>query len=163
MSNEAQISLPDGLSTMQQLRKVEREIEEILDQAVQGHIRKAQTGQSFSVKKPSQLLSELLVLHNAQLTEGSLRELKATVQDIKNRAVVLRVVLSSEPSPDVQSRLVRWFRSNFKTPVLLRFGIQPNIAGGCIVYTPNHRHDLSLRKEILTSDISMRQALEHVG
>lgn len=162
MATKPNIVLPDRLVTRRQLRELRTEVETIIEQAVQGSIRKEQTGATFGVNKPSQLLQEMMVLHDMTLTIESLKSLQKVIQDIDDQAVLLRVVLSAEANADVKSRIVRWFRTNMNSPVLMRFGIQPAIAGGCIVYTPNHRYDFSLRTHILESDVTIRGILDKV-
>ena len=157
------LTLPDRLVTKRQLREVIQEVETIIEQAVQGSIRKKETGADFGVNKPSQMLGELLVLHSLHLNVDSLQQMKHILEDIEKKAVVLRVVLSAEASSDIRARIVRWFRQSMEVPVLMRFGIQPGIAGGCLVYTQNHRYDFSLRSHIEDSKISIRQALDQVA
>jgi len=139
------------------------EVETILEQAVQGHIRKEQTGTAFSVTKPSQALQDLLDINKRELTVDSLQETKQELEVARQNAVVLRVVLSAEPTGPIKAKLVRWFREFSDQTILLRFGIQPSIAGGCLVYTPNHLYDLSLRSKILSSNINFHEVIDRVG
>jgi len=162
VATDLKIAIPDRLVTRRQLKELRQEVETILDEAVQGSIRKEQIGVNFGVKKPSILLQETMVLHDIQLNIKALQKLKAILEDIDRHAIMLRVVLSSEATPDVSAKIVRWFRSTMKQPVLLRFGIQPAIAGGCIVYTPNHRYDFTLRTRILEGDVRIRSILDKI-
>lgn len=162
MATDSPITIPDRLVTRRQLKELRIEVEAILEQAIQGSIRKEQTGASFGVRKPSQLLKDMMAHHNLTLNIESLQSLKRIIADIDAKAVMVRVVLSAEASADVQSRIVSWFRSTMERPVLLRFGIQPGIAGGCLVYTPNHRYDFSLRTHILESGVTIRSVLDKV-
>jgi F0F1-type ATP synthase delta subunit len=66
---------------------------------------------------------------------------------------------ASEPSAKSLGTLVDWLRTNIHPQVVVSVGIQPSIAAGCIVRTPNRQYDFSLRQsldmktEVFTSNL----------
>jgi F0F1-type ATP synthase delta subunit len=45
------------------------------------------------------------------------------------------------------AQIVAWLRQNLHPTALVTVGLQPSIVGGCIVRTPDHFYDFSLRRQ----------------
>jgi hypothetical protein len=53
---------------------------------------------------------------------------------------------ASDPSAVFTVKIVIWLRTNIHPYLLLQVGLEPRIAAGCIVRTPNKQYDFSLRR-----------------
>ena len=162
MTSHTNTKLPDTVATKSQLLRLIHEVEKIQDEALQGHVRKEQTGKEFVVSQPSSSLESILEAMGRQLTMESLKEARAWLQSIRENAPTVRVVFSSEPERAITTKVVRWFRDSTGLPVLLRVGVQPSIAGGCVVYTPNHRYDFTLRHQLLSGGTRVTDVMERI-
>jgi F0F1-type ATP synthase delta subunit len=65
---------------------------------------------------------------------------------VRRTAPIVQVSFGSEPSRQALRVLVRWFRENGHPNTLIAVGIQPHIAGGCIVRTSTKTFDFSLQR-----------------
>lgn len=72
--------------------------------------------------------------------------LVSSLDNIKNQAPVVAVSFAADPQPRFLGRIVEWFRQEAHPYTLLQVGLQPTIAGGCIVRTRSKYFDLSLRQ-----------------
>lgn len=68
------------------------------------------------------------------------------VNFLKSNSPVIHISFSTDPSAVVVAKLTQWLRREVHPRVLLQFGIQPGIAGGCIVRTSGGTYDFSLRQ-----------------
>jgi hypothetical protein len=68
------------------------------------------------------------------------------LQFVRRTAPAVQISFASQPSRQALRVLVRWFRENGHPNTLISVGIQPNIAGGCVLRTANKEFDFSLQK-----------------
>ncbi len=79
------------------------------------------------------------------LEENHRHELTLQLTQIRQQAPQVHISFATEPSPKALERILVWFRTSIHPQLLLRVGLQPNIAAGCVIRTPNKFFDLSLR------------------
>ncbi len=72
---------------------------------------------------------------------------------VRRTAPTVQISFASDPSRQALRALVRWFRENGHPNTLITVGIQPNIAGGCVVRTATKTFDFSLQK-LFTANVS---------
>lgn len=145
----AEYVLPLSVATRTQVVNVLRNLEEVLDKGVQNSIR-ADEGVDFQdLPEVSSALAEIVKENNLDVSTDNLRSLGEWLQGLKHDAPVVRFTFASDPTNDVVSRLVKWLRDNTKKIVLIRTSIQPTLAAGCIMHTPSHQYDFSLRNQLL--------------
>jgi hypothetical protein len=141
--------LPTSVATRTQVVNVLRNLEDVLDKGIQNTIR-ADEGVDFQdLPEVSSALAEIVKENKTEVTTENLRTLGKWLEDLKHNAPVVRFTFGSDPSNDVTSKLVKWLRDQSKETVLIRTSVQPSVAAGCIVHTPSHRYDFSLRNELL--------------
>jgi F0F1-type ATP synthase delta subunit len=88
------------------------------------------------------------------------KELMQFVKSIHDHAPVVHMSFAVEPSASFLQKLIVWWRANIGPYVLLETGLQPDIAVGCIVRTPNHQYDFSLREHFTKTRDVLVQKLE---
>lgn len=141
--------LPVSVATRTQVINVLRNLEDVLDKGIQNNIR-AQEGVDFQdLPEVSSALAEIVKENKTEVSTENLRKLGKWLEDLKHNAPVVRFTFGSDPSNDITSKLVKWLRDQSNITVLIRTSVQPSVAAGCIVHTPSHRYDFSLRNELL--------------
>ena len=147
MARETQsILLPTLVVTPVDVSRLRREIEALGEYLRQASLRK---GGDVTPKLPktSRMLDELAALNKVNLLQVDERDrLDGGLLSVQHDAPVIHISFSSDPSSAFMNKIIVWFRENINPSVLLSIGLQPTIAAGCIVRTPNHYYDFSLRK-----------------
>ena len=141
--------LPTSVATRTQLVSVLRNLEDVLDKGIQNAIRTEEGVDFRDLPEVSSSLAELVRENELEVNTESLRKLGTWLDDLKHNAPVVRFTFASEPTNEIISRLIKWLRDLSDTSVLIRTSVQPTVAAGCIVHTPSHQYDFSLRNELL--------------
>ena len=145
----ADYKLPLSVATRTQVVNVLRNLEEVLDKGIQNAIR-ADEGVDFQdLPEVSSALAEIVKENELEVSTENLKSVGTWLDGLKHDAPVVRFTFASDPTNDVVSRLVKWLRDNSKKIVLIRTSIQPTLAAGCIVHTPSHQYDFSLRNQLV--------------
>ncbi len=79
------------------------------------------------------------------LSTADRQRLTNQLQFVRRTAPIVQISFASEPSKQALRALVNWFRENGHPNTLISVGIQPNIAGGCVVRTSSKEFDFSLQ------------------
>ena len=145
----ADLILPPSLTGKKELIKVQRELESLSEKMVQAHVVSEQLGKETPLPALTDTTSELASLNHLTLDKKTISLLIKVLQQLRESAPTLRISFAVEPDRQSIAKIVSWFRKEVGSEVLLQVGIQPSIAGGCIVQTPGNRYDFSLRKHIL--------------
>lgn len=99
-----------------------------------------------TLPEASNLLSQVAAANGYKLSEKNNRQhLVGQLTKIRDHAPMVHISFAAEPSPQVIETLLGWLRGNVHSYMMLQIGLQPSIAAGCIVRTPNKIFDLSLR------------------
>jgi hypothetical protein len=97
--------------------------------------------------RTSRLLEDTARTNGLNLLEVKDRQrLTKLFVELKKSAPVLTMSFASDPPPAVVQKLIFWLRREVHPLVLLQIGLQPSIAAGCVLRTPNHYFDFSLRR-----------------
>jgi len=155
----ANLVLPVSLTGKKELIKVQRELEAMSEQMIASRVVAKETGKDRTVAPLSDTASELLTLNKIESDSKSIAGLINQLQTIRDKAPMLRVSFAVEPDRASIAKIVSWFRTEVSPGLLLQIGIQPSIAGGCVVQTPGNRYDFSLRKHILGSTDKFKAVL----
>jgi F0F1-type ATP synthase delta subunit len=140
--------LPPSLVTPSDISRLLSELEVIEDKMLQQKARKSDDAKSLPTL--SKRLESVVDLNKFDLLQPEDRQaLKAFLLDIKQKAPLLHISFSSEPSTTFLDKLVVWLRREINPHVLLSIGLQPAIGAGCIVRTTNKYFDLSLRQTFI--------------
>lgn len=93
------------------------------------------------------------------LSTADRQRLTNQLQFVRRTAPVVQISFASEPSKQALRALVNWFRENGHPNTLISVGIQPNIAGGCVVRTATKEFDFSLQKLFAASKPELAKTL----
>ncbi len=107
------------------------------------------------------LMEQLARDNSYNLLEAGVRKrLHEQLEIIKNQVPRLNISFAAEPSPQALERILVWFRTNIHPQALLDIGLQPTIAAGCILRTPNRIFDLSLRDSLKNQEPYLVKLIE---
>ena len=149
-ASEKHLKLPMVVASPTDINRLLRELADLDDALLQAKLR--DSADPKVVPKTSQLLDETVQLNKLHLLQETDRKaLQAYLEVIKNKAPVLHVSLSADPSVGFTTKLVAWLRSEIHPQTLVTIGLQPGIAAGCVIRTTNKRFDLSLRQQFLAA------------
>jgi hypothetical protein len=108
-----------------------------------------QTGTTMNLPKITGTLSQLAQDNGVNLLDDNQRaQLDKALEQVYEKAPSLHISFASEPSPRALQSVIHWLRTNIHPQALVQIGLQPSIAAGCTLRTPNHYFDLSLRTAI---------------
>jgi len=140
-----------------------REVERLADEMLQQRVAASTAQAKRSLSKPSAQLTALMETNKLPADETTLMTLLEELQRIYKIAPQIRMTFANEPDPEALEKLVAWFRSEANPNTFLLVGIQPMLAGGCVIRTPRQRYDFSLRKCFMDHSTKLVEALAHVG
>ena len=138
------IALPISIVDKTDVVRMQRELNKLDDFYVAAAARKA--GVSIQAPRIMHMLDQTARDNKINLLEaGQRKQLNDALTAIVNQAPSLNISFASEPSPKSLEQILTWFRTNIHPQTLLQVGLQPNIAAGCVLRTPNQVFDMSLR------------------
>lgn len=137
--------LPVAVVTLVDVSRLRRELADIDEFMLQATVRKA--GTQPPLPRTSHNLDETAAYNKLNLLQAADRkQLAGYLEALRQTAPSLHMSFAADPSPAFQKKLITWLRNEIHPQLLLQIGLQPSIAAGCIVRTPNKYFDLSLRK-----------------
>ncbi len=147
-SKQTGISVPSVIMTPADVSRLRREIR-ALDNYLEQQALRAQGPAQLTLPRTTRVLDELATANKLNLLDKNIRsQLLAFLNDVAKNAPVVHISFASDPSAAFMQKLVVWFRKNIHPAMLIRIGLQPNIAAGCVVQTTNKYFDLSLRQTL---------------
>jgi F0F1-type ATP synthase delta subunit len=96
------------------------------------------------------------------LEEAARKQLKSQLDDLMKRAPQLHISFATDPQPKVVEEILNWLRSNVHPETLLIIGLQPSIAAGCMLRTPNKIFDMSLRQHLENQESFLKKLIQGV-
>ncbi|MEO6513780.1 MAG: hypothetical protein ABIR37_03760 [Candidatus Saccharimonadales bacterium] len=159
MASDAPV-LPALAVSRADVARLLRELESLEDYLHQALLR---TSDAATIKLPkmSRVMDELAMGNKKNLLQSADRkELMTFIKSIHDHAPVVHMSFAVEPSASFLQKLIVWWRSEIGPYVLLETGLQPDIAVGCFVRTPNHQYDFSLREHFTKTRDVLVQKLE---
>lgn len=141
-----ELALPIVIASRQDITNVHRELRLFDDAAMQSVMRHDNPVKypAISAKLRGVVQANQVDLHD----ESHRKKLLAKLDALKNSAPTVHISFPVEPSAEILQELVAWFRKEIHPNIVIRVGLQPTIAAGVIVRTPNHQFDFSLRKHL---------------
>ncbi len=104
-------------------------------------------GTNVVAPRSSRLLEAVAKENQLNLLAAGHREvLRQQLEAIRDHAPGIHMSFAADPSPLFLQKIVTWLRTEIHPNVLLQIGLQPTIAAGFIMRTPNKYFDFSLRK-----------------
>jgi len=139
-----ELKLPIVVVSRVDVARLVRELNGLEDFFTSANIRQA--GTPMTPPRLTRMLEALTRANQINLLESDQRKLLITQLDqLVKAAPMLHISFASEPSPRFLTDILNWLRSNIHPQTLLQVGLQPTIAAGCILRTPNKIFDMSLR------------------
>lgn len=133
------------------IARLQREVNKLDDYFVSAAARSAGDGKTLP-----QLTTSLTQLSEKNkmnlLDEADRKQLAKDLEEIMAKAPVLHISFAGEPSTEALEKILAWLRDNIDPLVLLRVGLQPAIAAGCVLRTPNKIFDMSVRASLVRSE-----------
>ncbi len=147
MELDSKVALPLSVITMMDLARVQRELTNLDEFLLQSAIRTP--GTPMSLPRLSRLLDDTATVNKLNLLERDDRAaLVNALAYLKEHAPRLHISFAAEPSAQFVSKIAEYIRANISQVALIQIGLQPTIAVGCVIRTPNHQFDLSLRRRL---------------
>lgn len=157
---ENTLILPQSVVSLSDVRRTGRELESLDEFITQAAIRTA--GKQPVLPKISKMLDDLAKQNGFNLLlEGDRRQARDFLRAMQ-KAPVIHISFASDPPAAFLSKIVHWFRKNIDPYTLLQIGLQPTIAAGCVVRTPNRVLDFSLRKRFYENRAVLLKSLEQL-
>lgn len=137
--------LPVQIVSKADIVRIQRELEDLSEHLHQSGLRKG--GEPTELPKVSGTTSKLAEATGVNLLhEDERKKLLNLVKKINKTAPVIHISFAASPSAEFLGRIVEWFRTEVHSTLLVQVGLQPSIAAGCIIRTPNKQFDFSLRQ-----------------
>jgi F0F1-type ATP synthase delta subunit len=154
-----ELLLPVLVFGVVEVRRLKRELEALDEFMRQSTIR--EPGKQAALPRVSRLLDALAGDNNRNLLLEAERDaMHDFLTHIEETAPTIHVSFASDPSSAFVAKLVTWLRGNIHPTVLLQIGLQPTLAAGCVVRTPNKVFDLSLRQSLAAQRVKLIEALD---
>lgn len=143
-----ELKLPATIVGPADLARAKRDLDTYNESQHQADLRTKKTGQAESVLA-GRVISELAALNQVDLADASqalalLTELEKTLKT----APAVTISFAVDPSALFMAKIVDWLRNSVHPQVLVRIGLRPNIAAGCILRTSSKLYDFSLRQKL---------------
>ena len=157
------LTVPSIIISPADVTRLRREVKAIDAYLAQEALR--QPGQPQArLPRLSHVLDELTTVNTLNLLDKTTRDrLLAFLDQVATSAPVVHISFASDPSAAFLQKLVVWFRKNIHPSTLVRVGLQPTIAAGCVVRTTNKYFDLSLRQTLRRHQPELLAAIKASG
>jgi hypothetical protein len=158
----AVLKLPTLVISPTDIARLTREVEALNDWFDAAKIRSP--NEPIRLPRTSRLLEELAQVNKLDLqVESDRQKTVAYLAAAKTKAPVVHISFSADPSAVFMVKLVTWLRQNIHPQLLVRIGLQPTIAAGCILRTENRVYDFSLRGRLIASRDQLIDALHQAA
>jgi hypothetical protein len=135
-----------------------RELETVEDFINESTIRSP--GASLKLPRTGLLLEEFMTGNQLNLLQPGDRALASSfLTSVFEKAPVIHISLASDPSAAFTGKILTWLRANIHRQLLLRIGLEPTIAAGCIVRTTSRQFDFSLRQHFAAQRTELAKLL----
>lgn len=160
MAPNTELVLPSIVVGPADLNRLRREVEALNDYLHQASLRQAGQ-QTAALPKTSRMLEDFMTSNKLNLLQASDRQkVLSFLTAVHTQAPVLHMSFGVDPSAAFTGKIITWLRHNIHPQLLLRIGLQPSIAAGCVVRTANHQYDFSLRRRLLQNQAVLVKRLE---
>lgn len=154
------LKLPTSIASRKDIIRLHREIRSFVDTTTQSIMR-----HDNPVKYPpiSEQLRALAIANQVDMRHPKNCEVLLEKLDyVKEHSPSVHISFPTEPTTDILERLVVWFRKEVDPYIVIQVGIQPTIAAGVVVRTPNRQFDFSLRRHLYENHHKLGEALRRV-
>ncbi len=139
--------LPASLAEPADIMRASRELESVDDFLRESAIRKSPA--ATALPKTTKALRELAEVNGLNLLQPDHRAKADRLLDaLQKAAPVLHISFAVDPSSTFVENIITRLRQSIHPYLLVQIGLQPSIAGGCIVRSENKLFDFSLRQHL---------------
>lgn len=155
-TDQPPLALPMLVASPIDVGRLIRELESLNEAVSQAELRHHEA----KMPRTSHMMDQTIELNKLNLLEAKDRQaLQGFLTSIKEKAPVLHMSFSADPSPAFIEKLMSWLRREIHPLVLLTIGLQPNIGAGCVVRSTNKYFDMSLRQDFESKRGLLRESL----
>jgi F0F1-type ATP synthase delta subunit len=142
-----ELKLPIGVVSQVDIARLIRELNSLEDFFTSAKTRQA--GTPMTPPRLTRMLDALAHDNKCNLLDGTQRQkLTESLDQVLKQSPLLHISFASDPSPRALEIILAWLRTNIHQQTLLQVGLQPTIAAGCMLRTPNKVFDMSLRSHL---------------
>ena len=150
--------LPVQIISKTDVVRLKRELEALDESLNQRRLRKG--GEPTALPKITPMLEDFAAAAKSNLLHNDDREKLLKLTDtVGTTSPVIHISFATTPAPAFLQKLVKWFREEIHPTTLIHVGLQPGIAAGCIVRTPNKQFDFSLKNFLAAKQDMLVQQL----
>ncbi len=142
-----EFKLPLNVISVSDLERLKRELSSLDEYFISANARQAgETNQPPRLTRP---LDQIARDNSINLLDESHRKaLVDQINKIEKSSPALHISFAAEPSPKILEKIISWLRENIHPYAMVQVGLQPSIAAGCVLRTPNKVFDMSLRRHL---------------
>lgn len=142
-----EFKLPLGVVSSADIARLLRELANLDEYFLSAQARKG--GEPIQPPRLTRMLDEVARDNKLNLLETSHRQaLTKQLTLLQKNAPLLHISFAAEPPAKILEKILLWLRENIHKYALLQVGLQPSIAAGCVLRTPNKVFDMSLRQHM---------------
>lgn len=157
-----ELVIPPNVIGQADVSRVMRELDSLNDFFIAAAARAS--GTSVQPPRLSRSLDELARVNQLNLLEEKHRQtLVDHLNSLLKKAPLLHISFAVEPPPKALERILLWFRQNIHPQTLLTVGLQPTIAAGCVLRTPNRWFDMSMREYLRQQQPYLAELIEEAS
>ena len=161
----AQLTLPNSVSSVQDLSSLILEVREYakwyLQASIKQHVQAGQIGEPPTVSPGAAQVVQAWG-ETEQLSQKSLDDLISTLESMKTNADTLTITLAAPASGELRRQLVGWCRDNIAPGILVTFRFNATLLGGMVVRYGSRVFDWSFRRQILAERSKFPEVLRRV-
>ncbi|OGL35842.1 hypothetical protein A3F65_02430 [Candidatus Saccharibacteria bacterium RIFCSPHIGHO2_12_FULL_47_16b] len=145
--SKLEFRLPLGVVSQSDIIRLSRELAAVDEFFIAAKARAA--GTPVTPPRLTRLLDEISKENQLNLLQANHRQSLAQQLDkLKGSAPTIQISFAAEPPSKFLERILAWLRENIHQHALVQVGLQPSIAAGCVLRTPNKVFDMSLRAHL---------------
>lgn len=142
------LKFPATIVSPADLTRARRDLDQYNELQSQADLRAKQGLKSDGVMA-GRTIKEMAELCSLDLMQVNDRhELMDLMEQAVTQAPVVTISFAVDPPSVFMGQLVDWLRESIHPLVLVRVGLQPNIAAGCILRTTSKVYDFSMRQKL---------------
>jgi len=144
-----EFTLPATIVGPGELARLHRDLEAFEDELQQGRLRAKTANKAVTTTvAPGHQLVALAEANGIDLQLAEQRKaLAQNLEQLLKTAPTITMSFAADPSTAFMTKITAWFRETIDPHVLVRTGLQPNIAAGFMLRTPSKVYDFSLRSK----------------
>jgi F0F1-type ATP synthase delta subunit len=156
------LKIPLALASRADVNRLLREVGKLDDFFLGANAR--QSGSPIQPPRVTRLLSGVAQENQLNLLQEKDRKyLKAELESVAKNAPEMHISFAAEPSPKIMEKILDWLRQNIHPQALVIVGLQPEIAAGLVLRTPNKIFDMSMKTYLKEQEVYLIKLISEVA